>query len=447
MPLKLYNTLTRKKEEFKPLHDKEVGIYTCGPTVYDLSHVGHARTYIAFDVLVRYLKYIGYKVNYVVNVTDVDDKIINRAKEKKVDAKKFTDDMTRQFFQDFSDLDLQKPNNMPKVTENIPLIIKFIEKLINKEYAYESSGDVYFSVRKFKDYGKLSGNSIEDLESGARVEPNENKKDPLDFALWKKTKEGETVSFESPWGKGRPGWHIECSALSNNYVGDTLDIHGGGNDLVFPHHEDEIAQSEAANGKKFANFWIHTGMVTVDGKKMAKSLGNFITIRDILKKYPKEVLRLHVIETHYRSPFDFNGKALQATQNTLQNLRNDIRELKNIKNGKRMNKGYKESFIQAMNDDLNTPQALASIYKLIKIAKKEEVGGIIDFILEIDNKILGLNLDKEETIPENIQKLAGDREKARKEKDWELSDKIRAQIEKHGYTVEDTTNGPIIKKK
>lgn len=445
MQLRLYNTLTRKKEEFTPLHGKEVGIYTCGPTVYDLSHVGHARTYVSFDILVRYLKYLDYKVNYVVNVTDVDDKIIARAKEKGVDAKKFTDEMTKQFFQDFDDLGIQKPDLMPKVTENIPLIIKFIEKLIDKGFAYESGGDVYFSVRKFPDYGKLSGNNIEELESGARVEPGEKKNDPLDFALWKKAKEGETIRFESPWGEGRPGWHIECSALSGKYVGETLDIHGGGNDLVFPHHEDEVAQSEAANGKQFAKFWVHTGMVTVDGKKMSKSIGNFTTIRDILKKYPKEVLRLHVLESHYRSPIDFSENGLEASQTTLKNLRNSIKELKALK-GNDVTDIPTKPFFDALDDDLNTSQALAAIYSLIKDAKKERNGSVVEFILEMDEKILGLELNREETIPENVQKLAEDRESARKEKNWEESDRIRDKIANLGYTVEDTEKESIIKK-
>ena len=455
--MKLYNTLTRKKEEFKPLHGKEVGIYTCGPTVYDLSHVGHARTYISFDILVRYLKFLGYKVNYVVNVTDVDDKIINRAKKEKIDAKKFTDEMTKQFFTDFTNLGIQKPNLMPKVTENMPLIIKFIEKLVEKGFAYESDGDIYFAVRKFKDYGKLSGNNIEELESGARVEPGEKKNDPLDFALWKKAKEGETIAFKSPWGEGRPGWHIECSALSGKYVGDTLDIHGGGNDLVFPHHEDEIAQSEAANGKKFANFWIHTGLVTVNDKKMSKSLGNFITIRDILKKYEPAVLRMHVLESHYRSPIDFNENGLEASKNALQNLRNDIKSLKEFQNNDVDLSGWDKSSLaqvirHTMDDDLNTPKALAAINievgKFNKYGlKQEDAESLFNTIMEFDREVLGLNLDKEEIIPENVQKLAKERERARKEKSWKESDKIRAKIDKLGYVVEDTENGPIIREK
>lgn len=448
--MKLYNTLTRKKEEFKPLKGKEVGIYTCGPTVYDLSHVGHARTYISFDILVRYLQFLGYKVNYVVNVTDVDDKIINRAKEEKIDAKKFTDDMTKQFFTDFADLGIQKPTLMPKVTENVPLIIKFIEKLIEKGFAYESDGDIYFSVRKFKDYGKLSGNNIEELESGARIEPGEKKNDPLDFALWKKAKEGETIAFKSPWGEGRPGWHIECSALSGKYVGETLDIHGGGNDLVFPHHEDEIAQSEAANGKQFARFWIHTGMVTVDGKKMSKSLGNFTTIQDVLSKYEPEVLRLHVLESHYRSPIDFSKKSLEASKNSLKRLREYYQDLEFSNNSNKKLDDFIIGFKEAMDDDLNTPKALASIYMILnnhsplKISEKN-AQEIRKFLLEID-KIFGLNLDKEKLIPENVQKLVGERESARKEKNWTESDRLREKIEKLGYTVEDTEKGPVIKK-
>ncbi len=471
MSLKLYNTLTRKKEEFKPIHDKEVGIYTCGPTVYDLSHIGHARTYINFDILVRYLRYLGYKVNYVVNVTDVDDKIIARAKERGIDAKKFTNEMTDDFFRDFERLGIEKPTKMPKVTENIPAIIQFVEKLIERGYAYEAGGDVYFSVRKFKDYGKLSGNNIEQLESGARVEPGEKKQDPLDFALWKKAKDGETIRFNSPWGEGRPGWHIECSALSEEYVGETLDIHGGGNDLVFPHHEDEIAQSEAAHdGKKFARLWVHTGMVTVDGKKMSKSLGNFTTIRDVLEKYEPAVLRLAVLKTHYRKPIDFNESMLDEAKRNLDIIHNAFFALKERADGAVVDDNIRsvlkgeiqkeiDQFFEAMNDDLNTSLAITSFLIAMHFFIPSQVFyGIcqqdakqyLDQVSKID-EILGLNIKsakpRDTNIPNKIKLLVQQREGARTEKAWKMADQIREQIEKEGYTVEDTGKGPVIKRK
>ncbi len=434
-------------------------MYVCGPTVYDLSHIGHARTYISFDIIKRYLEYIGFKVKYIINITDVDDKILDRAKKEKITPGELTTKMIQKFKKDFLALKNEKPEKMPKVTENVLSIIQFIEILIKKGFAYEVNGNVYFAVRKFPEYGRLSNNNIEDLVSGVRIEPLQKKYDPLDFALWKKAKEKESISFDSPWGKGRPGWHIECSAIANEYLGKTIDIHGGGNDLIFPHHEDEKAQSEAANEVPFAKFWIHTGMVTVNGQKMSKSLGNFITVKKILQKITPEALRFHVIKTHYRSPLDFDEGTLEASIKSLTTLKEFAKRISEARatsgRDSKITEKYEENFFAALDDDFNTPKALAIIFeyirevnKLIDLKKlnKDEDKKSRDFLKKIDG-IFGLELFSKEQIPDKIRELLSQRELARNKKDWRLADKLRLEVEEEGFEIEDTSRGAKVRRK
>jgi len=457
--MKIYNTLSKSKEELIPVKKGHISMYVCGPTVYDLSHIGHARTYISFDIIKRYLEYIGFKVKYIINITDVDDKILDRAKKEKITPGELTTKMIQKFKKDFLALKNEKPEKMPKVTENVLSIIQFIEILIKKGFAYEVNGNVYFAVRKFPEYGRLSNNNIEDLVSGVRIEPLQKKYDPLDFALWKKAKEKESISFDSPWGKGRPGWHIECSAIANEYLGKTIDIHGGGNDLIFPHHEDEKAQSEAANEVPFAKFWIHTGMVTVNGQKMSKSLGNFITVKKILQKITPEALRFHVIKTHYRSPLDFDEGTLEASIKSLTTLKEFAKRISEARatsgRDSKITEKYEENFFAALDDDFNTPKALAIIFeyirevnKLIDLKKlnKDEDKKSRDFLKKIDG-IFGLELFSKEQIPDKIRELLSQRELARNKKDWRLADKLRLEVEEEGFEIEDTSRGAKVRRK
>jgi cysteinyl-tRNA synthetase len=438
MSLKLYNTLTRKKEIFKPIKKNKVGIYVCGPTVNDVPHLGHARQQISFDVLRRYLKFLGYDVKFISNVTDIEDKIINKANELGISIKELTEKNYNAHMQDYKEIGVEKPDVQPFATKYIKEMINLISKLEKKGYAYIVEGDgVYFKISKFKDYGKLSHQKIENLKIGKRIkEKNKN-----DFVLWKFSKKDEP-SWDSPWGKGRPGWHIECSAMSHAILGLPLDIHGGGQDLIFPHHEDEIAQSEAGYGKKFVNYWMHNGMVNVDKVKMSKSLGNFKTIRDLLKEYSGEVIRYFVISNQYRKPIDFSKK-------TLDNAKTGYERLKNICDGimksKGVNETYLKDFEEAMNDDLNTPKALQVLWKLVRDKKAL---GKFDTIKKIDEVFELKLLEKEKTkIPEEIKKIIEERKKAREEKDWKTSDELRDKINKLGYLINDTKEGVEIKKK
>ncbi|MFA4953449.1 MAG: cysteine--tRNA ligase [Candidatus Pacearchaeota archaeon] len=456
MVLKLYNTLSRKKEIFKPVKKNLVRMYVCGPTVNDVPHLGHARQQIVFDVLRKYLKFIGYEVKFVSNITDIEDKIINRARELNEDINVLTKRNCEAHMQDYKSIGVEKPDVQPFATKYIKEMIELVKILEKKRYTYVADDGIYFNISKFKNYGKLSGQKIENLETGRRVVGKKKN----DFVLWKFSKPGEPF-WKSPWGDGRPGWHIECSAMSKTILNLPLDIHGGGQDLIFPHHEDEIAQSEAGYGKKFANFWIHNGMVNVDKIKMSKSLGNFKTIRDILKNYRGEIIRYFVISTQYRSPIDFSGNSLEDAKNSYERLKNILSELKD--DGK-INKEYLEEFEETMNDDLNTPRALQVLWKLVRDEKTE---GKLRTIKKMD-EVFGLNLLKPEKttffwsrkserfedfqgkekfeIPDEIKKLMKERGEARKNKDWKKSDELREKIHKLGFSVDDTNEGSRVRK-
>lgn len=467
--LRVYNTLTRKKEEFIPLNGKRVGMYVCGPTVYDYSHVGHARSYVAFDVIRRYLEYKGYTVIYIQNITDVDDKIIKRANELGEDPLSLSKRFTEAYFEDMEKLNVQRANIHPKVSDHIPEIIEFIDRLIKEGYAYEVDGNVYFSVSKAKDYGKLSHQPMENILAGARVEVDKNKRDPRDFALWKKVKPGE-IFWESPWGKGRPGWHIECSAMAIKYLGPSIDIHGGGMDLIFPHHECEIAQSEAYTGKPFVKYWIHNGFVTINKEKMSKSLGNFFTIREVLEKYDGETLRFFLLSTHYRSQIDYSDKHLQEAKQALQRIRGAINKLKTlIKQSREESKEpseeerelieqvrkSKQKFMDAMDDDFNTREAMPAIFELTRMVNSLDTSSRIsrstlEEALQTYNEfgqILGLFQEEErrETDEETVGKLVDIlielRNRFRKEKDWETADYIRERMREAGILLEDSREG------
>ncbi len=469
--IKIFNTLTEKKEEFKPLEDKTVRMYVCGPTVYDHAHIGHARSAVVFDVIRRWLEYKGYKVIYVRNYTDVDDKIIKRSKEEGIPWYEVAEKYIKSYEEDMRTLNVKEPTYKPKVTEHIREIIEMIDGLIDKGYAYEADGDVYFSVEKFPEYGKLSKRKIDELIAGARIEPGEKKKNPLDFALWKKSKEGEP-GWESPWGIGRPGWHIECSAMSMKYLGETMDIHGGGLDLIFPHHENEIAQSEAYTGKTFVRYWIHNGFVMVNKEKMSKSLGNFFTIKDILKEFSPDVLRLFLISTHYRSPIDFSFERLKDVEKSLSRLLNFIESRKIIEElliseeeGEELNiEGFRLEFESAMDDDFNTAKALGVLFELVKSANllkdraiKEnkialsEKRALLEAIDFVGNalKLLGFKLEreKEKGIEDELIKLLIDvRSELRKRKAFDLADLIRDRLKELGITLEDLPSGTIYKR-
>jgi cysteinyl-tRNA synthetase len=471
MPIYIYNSLSRKKEELLPLNPPALKIYTCGVTVYDESHIGHARSLYIFDLIRRYLKYRGFQVNFVRNITDIDDKIINRANELKIDWKDLVKKYIDRYYEDLASLGIGKADSEPRATENIPEMIKYIEKLIEKGYAYESGGDVYFNIRKFSGYGKLSGQSIEAMESGARIEPSELKKDPLDFALWKKSKENEP-SWDSPWGRGRPGWHIECSVMSQKFLKtDTLDIHAGGRDLIFPHHENEIAQAETLTGKPFAKYWIHHGLLTINAQKMAKSLGNFVTIKDFMIKYKNaDLLKLFFLSAHYSHPIDYTDEKIEEARKALERIVilkeklgvsgpenssgcqqpgklkgcQSVREVEEIK----------QRFIAAMDDDFNTPQALACVFDLVNITNKNIADA--DFcaaakiaIFEL-LAILGISLSRERKAGISDAEVAQrirERNDARRSKDFALSDKIRKELEENGVILEDSKEGTTWRRK
>ncbi len=464
--MKIYNTLTRQKEEFKPINKGKAGIYVCGPTVYNYIHIGNARPICVFDVLRRFLKYIGYEVKFVQNFTDVDDKIIKRANEEGVEASEISEKYIKEYLTDLRGLNALEADISPKVTESMDIIIDLIKILVGKGYAYQAGGDVYFRTRKFKGYGKLINQSIDDLMSGARIDVNDIKEDPLDFALWKAAKEGEPF-WESPWGKGRPGWHIECSAMSKHYIGDTIDIHGGGVDLIFPHHENEIAQSEAATGEPLAHYWMHNGHINIDNKKMSKSAGNFFTTRDVAEKYGYEAIRYLMIQAHYRSPINYSIELLDACKASLErlyNCRNSIdRAIGSAPEGalsdevKAFLDNRKTQFIDALSDDLNTADALSAIFELVReintlVSGGNAVKGELKACAEVFDELTGVlgicyNNDSESAIPEEIQRLAEERQEARKEKDFVKADALRDKISELGYIIEETRQGTTIKKK
>jgi len=458
MEIKLYNFLSRKKEIFKPLKDKKVGIYTCGPTVYDEAHIGNLRTYIFEDILKRVLLYNGYKVRHIMNITDVEDKIIKKMQVENKTLKKITDPYIKNFFENLKKLNIQKANIYPKATETIKEIIQLINILLQKGFAYKGNdGSIYFKISKFKDYGKLSQLKKRQIKSGARVNVDEyGKNEATDFVLWKIEKAGEP-SWPAPFGNGRPGWHIECSAMSMKYLGEKFDIHCGATDLIFPHHENEIAQSEAATGKKFVNFWVEGEHLLVDNKKMSKSLGNFYTLKDIEKAgFEPLAFRYLTLTTHYRSQLNFTWQSLEAAQRSLDNLKFAVLNILKMKNkiGKartnpllhRLAKQWEQKFLKAINDDLNIPKALAMIWEIIRNSKlpaKEKYSLILKF-----DKILGLNLKNlnRPVVPRDIMKLVKKREQLRKEKNWEEADAIRERLEKKGWIVKDTNIGTEISK-
>jgi cysteinyl-tRNA synthetase len=503
MALRIYNTMTGKKEEFIPLHDRKIGMYVCGVTVYDLCHIGHGRSAIVFDAIYRYLKYRGYEVTFVRNFTDIDDKIIKRANEQGVEWKAIAEKYIDEFNVDMGKFGLEKPKFEPKATEHIPEMIQLISTLMKKGYAYQGGGDVFFSVEKFKEYGKLSKRNLDEMQAGARVEIDEKKQNPLDFALWKASKPGEP-SWESPWGKGRPGWHIECSVMSQKYLGETLDIHGGGKDLIFPHHENEIAQSEAATGKPFARYWIHNGFVNINKEKMSKSLGNILTLKEIFKDWHPEAIRLFLLSSHYRSPVDFSFDALCEVKSSLDRFYGTLeaiqKELKGpaspqaqslsmgeavaprkgkgggvsaIEHARQILDSFRAQFEEAMDDDFNTAQALGYFFdlqrhlnSLLDISKKQRAEEILAMLKEgleyftRFGSILGLfqvdptkysNGQKKEglrrlnLIEGEILRQIEERNLARKEKDWKRGDEIRNDLLSKGIVLEDTPTGTIWK--
>ena len=473
MAIRVYNTLTRRKEEFKPLRDNEVRMYVCGPTVYDYTHLGHARTYISFDVIRRYLEHKGYTVLMVMNFTDIDDKIIRRANETGEDPKELAERFLRYFLEDMKALKVKPADIYPRVTEHIEDIIDFVKKLEEKGYAYEGSDGVYFEVQRFRDYGKLSGIKLEELRKGARVEPGEGKRNPEDFALWKKAKPGEP-KWESPWGEGRPGWHIECSTMSTKYLGESFDIHGGGNDLIFPHHENEIAQTEACTGQQWVKYWLHTGFLMVNGEKMSKSLGNFVTIREMLERYDPEVIRLFVLQRHYRSPLDYTEEGMEHAKNNLERLYNTLENIRvameraeiSFKWGKEEFEAYeairevRRKFYEAMDDDFNTAEAMKAVFEasnavnryLTKVEKPKEsiLRKAMEFFKAV-SEVFGLFEDyfkeqkagKEEVL---INLLIEVRAQLRKERNFALADKIRAELREIGIQLEDTPQGTVWKR-
>ena len=467
--MKVFNTLTKKKEEFVPLEEGKVRMYVCGPTVYNYIHIGNARPMIVFDTVRRYFEYKGYDVNYVSNFTDVDDKIIKKAIEEQVSAQEISQRYIAECKKDMAGMNVKPATKHPLATEEICGMVEMISELIDKGYAYEKNGTVYFSTRKFKDYGKLSHKNLDDLRSGGRsllVSGEDEKEDPLDFVLWKPKKEAEPI-WESAWSDGRPGWDIECSVMSRKYLGEQIDIHAGGEDLIFPHHENEIAQSEAANGKEFARYWMHNAFLNIDNRKMSKSLGNFRTVREISEQYDLQVLRFFMLSAHYRSPLNFSAELMEASKNGLERILNATDNLKHLiasvaaeemsaeeKEAFSKTDAYVEEFEKAMDDDFNTADAIAAIFELVKYANttataessKEYLRGLLDRIVKLGD-VLGLILDKkEELLDADIEKLIEERQAARKAKDFARADAIRDELLEKGIILKDTREGVQWKK-
>lgn len=466
MTLKLYNTLSQKKEEFIPLKKGEVKMYICGPTVYNFIHIGNARPFVIFETLKRYLEYKGYKVKWVQNFTDIDDKMINNAQKLKITVAELAERFIQEYFVDAGFLNLQRAEVHPRATEHITEIINLIKELERKGYAYNIEGDVFFEVPKFKDYGKLSGQNIDELKEGARIEVDIRKKNAIDFALWKKSKPGEPF-WPSPWGEGRPGWHIECSAMSMKYLGETIDIHAGGSDLIFPHHENEIAQSEAATGQPFVRYWLHNGYIFLDNQKMSKSLGNIMKVRELSKRFRGEAVRYFILSAHYRSPLNFSEEQLQQAEASVQRIENVILNLEHsLKQGKikdvlenqekqileQKNESAKQLII-ALDDDFNTPVAISHLFNFARIinsylASNEWKSKLVleeskNFYSTFAGQVLGILKEKEKTtdLDLEIEELLKEREQARKKKDWKKSDQIREELKRKGVILEDTPEG------
>jgi len=461
MTLKVKNTLSGKKEEFKPIKDNHVGMYVCGPTVYDFGHLGHGRSAVVFDIIRKYLKYKGYDVTYVSNYTDIDDKMINRANKEGITVKQLAEKIIPEYQEDYGQLKIDKPDTQPKATQYIPQMIELIKKLIEKGYAYELEDGVYYEVEKFAHYGKLSGQNQDELKAGARIEKDDKKRHPHDFVLWKKAKPDEP-SWPSPWGEGRPGWHIECSAMSMDLLGETFDIHGGGMDLIFPHHEDEIAQSEAATGKSYVKYWLHNGFITINNEKMSKSLGNFFTLKEIFAKYNPNTVRYMIIGTHYRSPINFSHELLDQSENALSRIKDFLINLKNYKSTtkksdpsleKTLEKAIQD-FEKRMDDDFDTAGGLAAIYNIIKdvniLMKDGDLAEIdkekIETTLKKIDSVLCILPEVETSVNPEVENAIKARTDARKNKDFALADKIRKDLESQGIILEDTPQGTIWKK-
>ncbi|OZT10986.1 cysteine--tRNA ligase [Priestia aryabhattai] len=459
MTIKLYNTLTRQKEVFTPLEENKVKMYVCGPTVYNYIHIGNARPAIVFDTVRRYLEFRGYEVQYVSNFTDVDDKLIRAAKELGEDVPTIAERFINAYFEDTTALGCKHATIHPRVTENMDIIIDFIDELVKKGYAYESDGDVYYRTRKFEGYGKLSHQSIDELQSGARIEVGEKKEDPLDFTLWKTAKNDE-IAWDSPWGQGRPGWHIECSAMARKYLGDTIDIHAGGQDLSFPHHENEIAQSEALTGKTFAKYWLHNGYINIDNEKMSKSLGNFVLVHDIIQKHDPSLLRFFILSVHYRHPINYNEEILENTRKGYERLQTAYMNLKhrldaatdlsddNSEWAAKIDELH-NSFIKEMDDDFNTANAISVLFELAKQANvyllesttsKEVIEAFINEFNQLGGA-LGLTFGAQELVDEEIENLIQQRIDARKNRDFKLADQIRDKLKAKNIILEDTAQG------
>lgn len=471
MAMRIYNTLTKSKETFEPTVPGQVKIYVCGPTVYDSCHVGHARSVVVFDVVVRYLRAMDYQVTYVRNFTDVDDKIINRANTVGMDAGQLAEKYISEFHRDMDALNVMRADREPKVTDHIGDIIDIVKTLVDKKSAYLADGDVFYSVETFKDYGKLSGRKLTDMVAGSRVEINENKRNPFDFVLWKAAKPGEP-SWPSPWGEGRPGWHIECSAMSSRFLGDTFDIHGGGKDLIFPHHENEIAQSEAAHGRPFARYWMHNGFVNIDNEKMSKSLNNFLMVKDILESYHPESVRLFLLSSHYRSPIDFSDRNLKESEKALDKIYGVLKRLDREAgladaDGEAAAGNYWQAFREAMDDDFNTAKGVGILFNLVKEANRildgdkrspKPKGALATLMTDLMQmtRILGIlqqpwpsffekransQLRNMAISAEAIDALVAERAAARNSKDWKRADEIRDQLEAIGILLEDKDDG------
>ncbi|WP_455100535.1 cysteine--tRNA ligase [Parvimonas micra] len=460
--MKIYNTLTRKKEDFKPIQAGKALIYVCGPTVYNYIHIGNSRPMIVYDTLRRYLLYIGYDVKFVSNFTDIDDKIINRAKEENVSFTDITKKYIDAYLEDSYGLNLFESHTIhPKATECINEMIEFVKVLEEKGIAYNVDGNVYFDITKAKDYGKLSKKNIDDLRAGARIDISDEKKNPLDFALWKKRKDETEPAWESPWGMGRPGWHLECSVMAKKFLGDTIDIHAGGEDLQFPHHENEIAQSECCNGKVFANYWMHNGMINIDNVKMSKSKGNFFTIKDIQKEYDLEVIRLWILSTHYRNPLNFSREVMEQTKNGLERMYNGKEHLERLleiceeKENGDISKliELKKEFLDCMDDDLNTADAVSKVYELIRYTNTLDentdlkvVKGAVKLLSDFTSVLGLLYKEEDDNLDEKVEKLIEEREEARKNKDFKRADEIRDALKEMNIELKDTRNGVIWKR-
>ncbi|HAT4247359.1 TPA: cysteine--tRNA ligase [Clostridium perfringens] len=459
--MKVYNTLNKKKEEFIPLTPGEVKMYVCGPTVYNFFHIGNGRTFIVFDTIRRYFEYRGFKVDFVQNFTDIDDKMIKKANEEGTTVKKIGDTYIKEYYQDADALNIERATVNPRATEFIGEIIKFVKGLVDKGYAYEVDGDVYFSTKKFEGYGKLSGQNIEDLQSGARISVDERKKDPMDFAIWKAQKPGEPA-WNSPWGMGRPGWHIECSCMAKKLLGETIDIHAGGSDLKFPHHENEIAQSEALTGEPFARYWLHSAFVNVNNEKMSKSLNNFFTAREILERYDADVIRFLMLSAHYRQQLNFSEDLLESAKASVERIYNAIGNLENLideVSREEMNEEekayleslnkYKEKYIEKMDDDFNTADAITAIFDLIKDtntnitidSSKELAQKALELIRELGAPLGMFQKSTKGNLEEEIEALITKRQQARKDRDFALADKIRDELKDRGIVLEDTPQG------